>query len=128
MVGLFFYAVAQEAGPAVMWRTKNALAIVLMSCLCVPMEAASKPVLIHGQGCVSQGVDARCLVVRDVRAGKLYNLIFTGILPAIGEGIEFEAVPHRGSVVCLQGMAFDVTVWAKKDSLRCNPKGAPKKK
>jgi hypothetical protein len=117
-----------EARKDVRSRIQNAAVILLIASLRAPMRApgAAKPVPVHGQGCVSQGVDPRCLVVRDQRNGKLYNLIFKEMQPAIGEGIEFEAVPHQGPVVCVQGAAFDVMAWERKDTLRCKPKAAPK--
>jgi hypothetical protein len=88
--------------------------------------APEKPVPVHGQGCVAAGVEARCLVVRDLKTGKLYNLTFRGLQPAIGEGIEFEGLPHEGSTTCIQGVALDVTGWARKDTLKCKPGGTHK--
>lgn len=124
----FFYAEARKERQLVRVPSRTTLAALLSAGLSIAMQAADKPAPTRGQGCVSAGVEPRCLVVRDLRAGKLYNLIFTGIQPTIGEGIEFVALPHRGPVVCLQGAAFDVTAWTRKDSLHCHPKGAPKKK
>jgi hypothetical protein len=108
-------------------QIRTTLAALLLAWLSTVMLAADKPTPIRGQGCVSAGVEPRCLVVRDLRAGKLYNLVFTGLQPTIGEGIEFVALPHQGPVVCLQGAAFDVTAWTRKDSLHCHPKAAPKR-
>lgn len=108
-------------------RMRTTLAALLLAGLSTVMQAGDKPAPIRGQGCVSAGVEPRCLVVRDLRAGKLYNLVFTGMQPTIGEGIEFVALPHQGPVVCLQGAAFDVTAWTRKDSLHCHPKAAQKK-
>jgi hypothetical protein len=112
-----------------MMRIQKALALLLVAWGPVRGFAAptEKPAPIRGQGCVSAGVEAHCLVVRDLKSGKLYNLIFKDIQPAIGEGIEFEALPHEGAASCLQGTALDVTAWTRKDTLRCKPRAAPKK-
>ncbi len=108
-------------------RIQRALAILLIAGLSSSSRAADKPVPVRAQGCVVQSVDPRCVVVRDLRSGRLYNLLFRELQPTVGEGVEFEALPHQGPVVCLQGAALDVTAWARKDSLRCRPKATPKK-
>jgi hypothetical protein len=75
---------------------------------------------VHGTGCVQAGVEAGCLVLRDLRSGKLYSLLFKEPRPAVGDGIEFTALPHDGVTMCMQGVAVDVTGWARKDSLKCS--------
>ena len=40
-----------------------------------------KPPQIRGEGCVEPGVEARCLVVKDVRSGVLFNLFVKGVQP-----------------------------------------------
>jgi hypothetical protein len=84
-----------------------------------------KPPQIHGEGCVEPGVEARCLVVKDVRSGELFNLFVKGVQPAIGSGIEFVGVPHHGMTTCMQGTAVDVQAWAHKN-LKCTQGTAPK--
>ncbi len=79
----------------------------------------AKPV--HGQGCVEAGVEAGCLVVKDAKSGVLYNLLIKGTHPAIRVGIDFTGVPHDGPTICMQGVALDVTNWARVDSLKCVP-------
>lgn len=112
-----------------MKRIRYALAIVLVTWSAGLTFAATpaKPTPIHGQGCVTAGVEARCLVVRDLKSGRLFNLLFKGIQPAVGDGIEFDALPHQGPSTCMQGTALDVTDWAHKDTLKCKP-GATRKK
>jgi hypothetical protein len=112
-----------------MKRIRYALAIVLVTLPLVRALAApsGKPAPIHGQGCVTAGVEAGCLVVRDLKSGRLFNLLFRGIQPAAGQGIEFDALPHQGPSTCMQGTALDVTDWARKDTLKCKPGAARKK-
>ena len=86
-----------------------------------------RPVPVRGQGCVAAGIEARCLTVRDLNTGKLFNLTFRGVPPGIGEGIEFEGLPHQGPTTCMQGTALDVVTWARKDSLKCKQKEAHRK-
>jgi hypothetical protein len=92
-----------------------------------PQPEAKK---IHGEGCVEAGVDARCLVVRDVRAGKLYNIVVGDPRPTPGEGIEFTGTLgtlHQGASVCMQGAAIEVERWARKDTIKCRHAPAPRK-
>lgn len=76
---------------------------------------------VHAQGCVEPGVEAGCLLVRDVKSDILYNLLMKGIRPAPGTGIEFTGVPHNGVTTCMQGVALDVLSWARRESVRCTP-------
>jgi len=81
---------------------------------------------VRGEGCVQSGVEARCLVLRDLRSGKLYNLLAKEPRPGVGEGIEFTGVPFEGVTYCMQGAAVEVTAWKHKDSLKCTEVSAPK--
>jgi len=82
---------------------------------------------VHGEGCVEAGVDARCLVVRDVRAGRIYNILVGDPRPTPGEGIEFTGTLHQGANVCMQGAAIEVERWARKESIKCRHTPAPRK-
>lgn len=85
------------------------------------------PVPVHGQGCVASGVEAGCLVVRDLNSGTLYNLLIGGARPKVGEGIEFTGVPHEGPTMCMQGVPVNVTQWSGKDSIKCPANETPSK-
>jgi hypothetical protein len=84
-----------------------------------------KPQQLRGEGCVEPGVETRCLVVKDVRNGTLFDLFVKGVQPEIGSGIEFVGVPHHGITSCVQGTSVDVLTWAHKD-LKCTQGTAPK--
>ena len=86
-----------------------------------------EPKKVHGEGCVETGVDARCLVVRDLRAGKIYNIIVGEPRPVPGEGIEFTGTLHEGANVCMQGAAIQVDHWARKETIKCRHSPAPRK-
>ncbi len=82
---------------------------------------------VRAEGCIEQGVEAGCLVVKDMKSGKLYNILVKGLRPGVGEGIEFTGAPHDGPTACMQGVAVDVINWAPKHSLKCSPKGTVEK-
>ena len=91
----------------------------------IAVAAPEKTVQIRAEGCVEAGLEARCLLVRDVRTGTQYEVFVKGVQPAIGTGIEFIGVPHRGVTTCTQGTAIDVQRWVRKD-LKCTQGTAPK--
>jgi hypothetical protein len=84
----------------------------------------AKPV--RGEGCVEAGIEMRCLVVKDLKSGVLYNLLVKEPIPIVGDGIEFTGVPFDGVTYCMQGTALKVTDWARKDSLKCSLSKTPK--
>lgn len=93
---------------------------------CFALQPASqKHSQIRGEGCVEPGVETRCLAVKDVRSGAMFELFFKGIQPAIGTGIVFSGEPHHGVTTCNQGIVIDVLSWARRD-LKCTQGTAPK--
>lgn len=95
--------------------TAMALLGVFVTAACVAQD--SKPV--KGQGCVAAGVEASCLVVKDVKTGVLYNLFFKGAKPDAGTGIEFTGIPRDTMTMCMQGKPLEVSNWSRVDSLKC---------
>jgi len=87
---------------------------------------APEPRQIRAEGCVEAGVEMRCLVLKDVKSGKLFNLLVEEPRPNIGEGIEFTGVEFDGVTYCMQGMAVKVTDWKRKESLKCSHGEAPR--
>jgi hypothetical protein len=88
--------------------------------------AAQEPKPVKGQGCVAAGVEANCLVLKDVKTGVLYNLYFKGTKPEIGAGIEFKGTARDPFTICMQGKPVEVTVWSRVDSLQCASGQSPK--
>ncbi|HTX76940.1 MAG TPA: hypothetical protein VMD29_12100 [Terracidiphilus sp.] len=80
---------------------------------------------VEGAGCVEAGVEAGCLVLKDIRSGKTFNLIVSEPRPHAGEGIEFTGTLFDGVTTCMQGRAVQVASWEHKDTLKCAP-GAKK--
>jgi hypothetical protein len=83
--------------------------------------------LVHAEGCVAQGVEAGCLMVKDRESENLYQLLFKGSRPQPGNGIEFTGVPHDGPTSCMQGIPLDVIKWVEKSSVKCAQSESPKK-
>ena len=104
-----------------------AAAIVVAGAVSIAPAEIDKPQQIRGAGCVEPGVEARCLVVKDVRTGALFELFVKGVQPEMSSGIEFIGIPHRGVTTCMQGTAVDVQTWVRRD-LKCTQGTAPKPK
>jgi hypothetical protein len=75
---------------------------------------------ITARGCVQAGVEHRCLVLKDVESGKLFELLIKGAGPDIGTGIEFTGKPYGGTTACMQGSPVQVTSWTPKHYLKCS--------
>jgi hypothetical protein len=105
----------------------TAMAAILASPAIVSSGLPDKPPPFRGEGCVEPGIETRCLVVKDVRSGALFNLFVKGVQPEIGSGIEFIGTLHHGMSTCMQGTAVDVVTWAHRD-LKCTEGTAPKPK
>ena len=107
-----------------------ALAVAIMTLAAATGSAGADPAAnpneVRAEGCVQQGVEDQCLVVKDVKSGKLYNVLIKGPRSLIGDGIEFTAVPFDGMTYCMQGIAVRVTSWTRKDSLKCTQGKATK--
>jgi len=68
--------------------------------------------VIKDSGCVRQGVEAGCLILKTLDEKKIYTLFFTdGKKPEIGASISFEGVKHDGPTTCTQGTVVDVREW-----------------
>jgi len=89
------------------------------SALRVEPSQAQESRQVHAEGCIEQGVEAGCLIVKDRQSGELYNLLIKGPRPLPGNGIEFTGVPHDGPTSCMQGITLDVITWLNKSSLKC---------
>jgi hypothetical protein len=82
---------------------------------------------VRAEGCVQPGVEMNCLVVKDLKSGKLYNVMIKEPQPAVGIGIEFTAVPFDGMTYCMQGIPVKVTSWTRNNSLKCEQTQPAKK-
>jgi hypothetical protein len=68
--------------------------------------------VIKDDGCVRQGVEAGCLILKTFDEKKTYALFFAdGKRPEVGAAISFEGVKHDEPTTCMQGIAVDVKKW-----------------
>jgi len=109
-----------------MKRLMMTLAVLVLGGASATGGAADKPKQVHGTGCVEPGVEARCVVLKDVKTGALYNLLFKGPRPQIGDAVEFNGVLFEGMTMCMQGTPVEVSDWAHNDSLKCGKGEAPR--
>jgi hypothetical protein len=78
---------------------------------------------VSGLGCVEAGVEAGCLVLRDDKTKKLYNLYFSmPRKPQPGMGIRFRGTKKDGVTICMQGEAINVGNWSRAE-LACSGHG-----
>ena len=75
-------------------------------------------------GCVRQGVEAGCLLLRTMDGKTTYN-IFATPRPELETVIAIEGKPHRGPTACMEGIAIDVTKWERTDQ-KCSEAAAEK--
>lgn len=112
-------------------RGKRAILLLAFLAVLSPGLAAAAPQTpknaVRGEGCVQTGVEAHCLVLRDIKTGHLYELIFKAERPPVGLGIEFVGILHPGPTACMQGTPVDITTWAHKSSIKCTPGQAGKR-
>ena len=103
----------------------------ILPLLCAAQEKIPRPQEhpnpMHGQGCVKAGVENNCLFARDLKTGKLYNLIVKGLAPPVGIGIDFTGYPHKGPSTCMQGIPIDVESWSHNRTIKC-PRHPQRKK
>jgi protocatechuate 3,4-dioxygenase beta subunit len=115
-----------------MKRTSIVLAAAMVAVMVIPLNTTGQNAKqdakkVQGAGCVEAGVEAGCLVVKDLRSGKVYNILVKDPRPHVGEGIEFAGTIFDGVTMCMQGTAVEVTSWEHKDTLKCGT-GEKKKK
>jgi hypothetical protein len=101
--------------------------VLVRTAITTRLAAAPKSNQVHAEGCVEAGVEAGCLMVKDVKSGSLYNIMIKGPRPPVGDGIIFVGVPFDGLTYCMQGIALEVIHWAPKQSLPCARGEAPRK-
>jgi len=109
-----------------MKRSRMTLAAMLAAAISLPFLAPGQQPKqdakkVEGAGCVEAGVEAGCLIVKDIKSGKVFNLIVREPRPRVGEGIEFAGMLFGGVTTCMQGTAVQVASWRPKDTLKCAP-------
>jgi len=86
----------------------------------------AKDKTIHKSGKVEAGVEGGCLVLRDTKDHKLYNIFITrGDVPKPGDEISFSGTQHDGPTTCMEGIAVDVGSWKLLKAAAPEPKPIP---
>ncbi|HXZ28648.1 MAG TPA: hypothetical protein VEG08_11700 [Terriglobales bacterium] len=81
---------------------------------------------VHKSGKVEAGVEGGCLVLRDTKDHKLYNIFTsTGDVPKPGDEISFSGTQHDGPTACMEGIAVDVGSWKLIKAAGPEPKPLP---
>ena len=110
---------------------QTVLAVLVAMLAASTVTAAASPAKdsnqVRAEGCVQPGIEMKCLVVKDLKSGKLYNVIIKEPRPAVGIGIEFTAVPFDGMTYCMQGIPVKVTSWTRNEALKCEQEQPEKK-
>jgi hypothetical protein len=76
--------------------------------------SAAEGEVIRAKGCLEQGVEAGCLIVKTFDGKHTYNVLFgNGKKPDVGAAISFEGVEHQGPTICMQGTAVVVKKWSR---------------
>jgi hypothetical protein len=82
--------------------------------------------IVKDSGCVKQGVEGGCLILKTFDEKNVYTLLFSdGEMPELGAAISFEGSKHGGPTTCMQGTAVDVKKWVRINR-RCPSEPAPK--
>ncbi len=96
---------------------RRAIAIVaaaVAALLASPGSGAEKRIAAQEvKGCVAAGVEAGCLVLRDVDQGT-FTLVFPSGAkdrPKPGMAIAAKGTPSNALGICMQGKAFEVKEW-----------------
>ena len=103
------------------------LYVVTSAALAADPPKSGAPNTLTGAGCVSKGVEAGCLILKDMNQKTVYNVFFKGKKPGIDTAISFQGQVHSGMTMCMQGTAVDVTKWHQV-KLHCPQEDAPPKK
>lgn len=85
-----------------------------------PRDDTPRDTIVTASGCVENGVEAKCFILRDRKTGDLYNLYFEGKPPKAYTGINFQGKPWNGMTYCMQGKPIAVQKWTPND-MACAP-------
>src|SRR5437868_7726705 len=85
-------------------NSMNQKVVLALACLVlVPIalsqdqEKKTQDEPVHATGCVEQGVEAGCLVLKDVKTKTEYDLKFDDKPASVGTAITFDGVSHEAA-------------------------------
>jgi hypothetical protein len=103
------------------------LYVMTSAAIAADQPKSDAPNTVTGAGCISKGVEAGCLILKDLDRKTEYNVLFKGKKPKIDTAISFQGQVHSGLTTCMQGTAVAVTRWHQ-ITLRCPQEEASPKK
>jgi len=90
------------------------LGLLVVVSIALAQEGKKEAQEVKAIGCVRQGVEAGCLLLRTMDGKTTYN-IFASPRPELETVIAIEGKPHRGPTACMEGIAIDVTKWERSE-------------
>ena len=90
---------------------KRSMLLLLMLVSILPAQDRKKEIReVKATGCVRQGVEGGCLLLRTLDGKNTYN-IFATPRPEPGIVITIEGTEFRGVTACMEGIPITVTKW-----------------
>ncbi len=90
------------------------IGLLVVVSIALAQEGKKENQEVKAIGCVRQGVEAGCLLLRTMDGKTTYN-IFATPRPELETVIAIEGKPHRGPTACMEGVAIDVTKWERSE-------------
>lgn len=90
---------------------KRCILALMVLVLILPAQDRKKEIReVKATGCVRQGVEGGCLLLRTLDGKNTYN-IFATPRPEAGIVITIEGTEFRGVTACMEGVPITVTKW-----------------
>ena len=89
---------------------RNTLILAVLASILTAQDRKKEVHEVKATGCVRQGVEGGCLLLRTLDGKTTYN-IFATPRPEPGTVINIEGTDFRGVTSCMEGIPITVTKW-----------------
>jgi len=89
---------------------RNILILAVLASILPAQDKKKEVRQVMAIGCVRQGVEGGCLLLRPLDGETTYN-IFADPKPDVGIVISIEGTDFRGVTACMEGIPITVTKW-----------------
>jgi hypothetical protein len=89
---------------------RNMLVLAVLASILPAQEKKKEVRQVMAIGCVRQGVEGGCLLLKTLDGETTYN-IFANPKPEVGIVISIEGTDFRGVTACMEGIPITVTKW-----------------
>jgi hypothetical protein len=89
---------------------RNMLVLAVLASILPAQEKKKEVRQVMAIGCVRQGVEGGCLLLKTLDGETTYN-IFADPKPEVGIVINIEGTDFRGVTACMEGIPITVTKW-----------------